>query len=287
MADFVAYARTQFGFPVKCFQADNGTEFTNNATHSFLAAHGIIFHLSCPYTSPQNGKAGRVLRTLNNCVRTLLIQASMAPSYWAEALAAATYLLNWRPSSINHEIPYAWLHKTPPSYEHLLVFGCLCYPNLQATSPHKLAPRSIACVFLGYPSTHKGYRCLDLCTRRIIISRHVVFDEFVFPFAKESLIPASTFDFLLDDAMDTVPCFTNPAAAPSRGDAPAPMAAPSSPDVGQLLPLSRPGGCGLVPLPGSLHVAGGSGSVPPSGPSSPGGCGFVLPSGPCRIEMAD
>ncbi|KAF8700144.1 hypothetical protein HU200_034511 [Digitaria exilis] len=64
-----------------------------------------------------------------------------------------------------------------PSYEHLRVFGCKCYPNLSATAPHKLAPRSTLCVFLGYPSDHKGYRCLDLTTNRIILSRHVVFDE--------------------------------------------------------------------------------------------------------------
>jgi hypothetical protein len=139
----------------------------------------------------------------------------------------------------------------------------LCYPNLQATSPHKLAPRSTACVFLGYPSAHKGYRCLHLSTRRIIISRHIIFDEFVFPFAKESLAPTSTFDFLLDDEMDIVPCSTNPAAAPSGGDAPAPVAALSSSDVEQPLHLHIPGGCG---------------SVPPSGSSTPGGRGFVPPS---------
>ena len=99
--------------------------------HDLLAAHGIVFHLSCPYTSPQNGKAERVLRTLNNFVRTMLIHASMPPKYWAEALAAATYLLNRCPSSsIRNEIPYTRLYKSPPSYEHLRVFGCLCYPNL-------------------------------------------------------------------------------------------------------------------------------------------------------------
>jgi hypothetical protein len=62
--------------------------------HSTLAVNGIVFHLSCPYTSAQNGKAKRVLRTLNNSVRTLLMHASMPPTYWAEALTVATYLMN-------------------------------------------------------------------------------------------------------------------------------------------------------------------------------------------------
>jgi histone deacetylase 1/2 len=77
----------------------------------------------------------------------------MPPSYWAEALATACYLLNRRPSSINNEVPHTRLYRAPPTYDHLRVFGCLCYPNLQVTSPHKLAPRSTSCVFLGYPSS--------------------------------------------------------------------------------------------------------------------------------------
>ena len=53
-------------------------------------------------------------------------------------------------------------------------------------------------MFLGYSTDHKGYRCLDLYTNRIIISRHVIFDETVFPFADMSTSPQdhTTFDFL-------------------------------------------------------------------------------------------
>ena len=121
----------------------------------------------------------------------------MTPSYWAEALSVATYLLNRRPStSVSGEIPYVRLHGNTPSYDHLRVFGCLCYPNLQATSPHKLAPRSTACVFLGYPSAYRGYRCLNLSTRRVIISLHDVFDELSFPFSRDNPVPASSYDFL-------------------------------------------------------------------------------------------
>lgn len=202
---------------MKCFQAANGTEFVNNATTTYLASRGILLRLSCPYTSAQNGKAEWVVRTLDNSVRTLLLHAFMPPSYWVEALAAVCYLLNRRPSSaIGTEVPYTRLHGVPPTYDHLLVFGCLCYPNLQATSAHKLAPRSTACVFLGYPSSHKGYRCLDLSTRRIIVSRHVVFDESQISFAVTTPVsPSSSLDFLLDDDVVLVPFSTNTAGVSS------------------------------------------------------------------------
>jgi hypothetical protein len=62
------------------------------------------------------------------------------------------------------------------------VFGCRCFPNTTATAPNKLAPRSLPCVFLGYPDNTKGYRCYDPVTRRVLTSRHIVFDEQVFPF---------------------------------------------------------------------------------------------------------
>jgi len=91
---FVAYAHTQFSSSVRYFQADNGTEFLNNATAIFLAARGILLRTSCPYTSAQNGKAERMLRTLNNGVRTLLIHAAMPSSYWVEALSTTVFLTN-------------------------------------------------------------------------------------------------------------------------------------------------------------------------------------------------
>ena len=38
-------------------------------------------------------------------------------------------------------------------------------------------------MFLGYSSSHLGYRCLDLTSHRIYVSRHVRFYENIFPFA--------------------------------------------------------------------------------------------------------
>src|SRR6185312_8911537 len=55
-----------------------------------------------------------------------------------------------------------------------------------ATASHKVAPRSTRCVFLEYSPDHKGYRFFDLISRRILISRHVVFDESDFPYSTSS-----------------------------------------------------------------------------------------------------
>jgi hypothetical protein len=288
LVDFFNYVSTQFHLPIKCLQADNGTEFVNHTTANFLASCGTLLRLFCPYTSQKNGKTERVLRTLNNSVRTLFMHASMPPKYWAEALSTATYLLNRRPStSIQNSIPFQLLHGTTPDYSHLRVFGCLCYPNLSATAEHKLVPRTVACVFLGYPSSHKGYRCLDLSTQRVIVSRRVVFDESAFPFSSSSPSPPRLWiSWLMMTA--TYRCF--PALRPLRPHRvlsnraparplrplwtssvrpPSPAPLPRSVEHPRQL-LQGPGGCGHVPPPGhSTHHLdegpGGSAHVPSPG----------------------
>jgi histone deacetylase 1/2 len=77
-------------------------------------------------------------------MRTLLFHAHLPASFWAEALAAATFLLNRRPcKAIGFLVPYTRLHGHPPSYDALRVFGCLCYPNVASTAQHKLSPRFV------------------------------------------------------------------------------------------------------------------------------------------------
>jgi hypothetical protein len=199
---FFAWVSTQFRCLVHALQCDNGREFDNNASRSFFLTHGVQLRLSCPYTSAQNGRAERMIRTTTNMIRCLLFQASLPATYWAEALHTATHLLNRLPSkAVSHPTPHFALYSTAPSYDHLRVFGCACYPNISATAPNKLSPRSTRCLFLGYSPDHKGYQCLDLTSHRIIISRHVVFDKDVFPLTGST--PPTDLDSLLE--FDPVP----------------------------------------------------------------------------------
>jgi hypothetical protein len=187
---------TQFNRHIKTFQCDLGGEFDNHAFKNF-AQHGFLFRFSCPQTSSQNGRAERMIRRLNDIIRSLLIHAQLPPMFWVEALHTATYLHNILPTKrLNFFTPTFALYLRHPTYDHLRVFGCACYPNTSATQPHKLHPRAIRCIFLGYPPDFRGYRCFDPTTGRVHISRHVTFDEHTFPYTIPT--PPTSYTFLDD-----------------------------------------------------------------------------------------
>jgi transposase InsO family protein len=84
LSNFFAYMSNQFSRKIKAIQCDNGREFDNSSTRIFLPSNGTQLRMSCPYTSPQNGKGERIIHSINNVIRTLLIQASLPGRYWAE-----------------------------------------------------------------------------------------------------------------------------------------------------------------------------------------------------------
>jgi hypothetical protein len=107
--------QTQFHVTIHCMQCDNSGEFLTNVLRDFFANHGVSFRLSCPHTSPQNGKAERLIRTTNGIIRTLLLQAKLPPSFWVKALHTATHLLNLRPSrAIQFHTPHFHLYGVTP-----------------------------------------------------------------------------------------------------------------------------------------------------------------------------
>jgi hypothetical protein len=115
-------------------------------------------------------------------------------------LNTATHLLIRLPSkAVSHPTPHFALYGTTPSYDHLRVFGCACYPNTSATAPHKLSPRSTRSSSVT-PLITRGIVVLTT-SPTAVISRHVVFDEDVFPLAGFS--PPTNLDSLLE--FDPVP----------------------------------------------------------------------------------
>lgn len=153
--------------------------------HSFFTKIGISHHVSCPYAHQQNGSAERKHRHIVEVGLALLSHASMPLKFWDEAFLAAAYLINRTPSKvIQYTTPLERLLDQKPNYSALRTFGCACWPNLRPYNKHKLQFRSKQCAFLGYSNIHKGFKCLDISTGRVYISRDVVFDENIFPFER-------------------------------------------------------------------------------------------------------
>jgi hypothetical protein len=64
-----------------------------------------------------------------------------------------------------------------------------------------------------YSPDHKGYRCLDHTSHRVLISRHVIFDELDFPFSSSSSTASLT---ELDVFLDLAPVSPTVAPLPCR-----------------------------------------------------------------------
>uniref|UniRef100_A0A803LI92 Retrotransposon Copia-like N-terminal domain-containing protein n=1 Tax=Chenopodium quinoa TaxID=63459 RepID=A0A803LI92_CHEQI len=94
--------------------------------------------------------------------------------------------------SINFATPYSKLVKTAPKIDHLKPFGCLCFVSTSKVHMTKFDDRVVPAVFIGYPLHQNGYRVLELNTRRIKISRDVIFHETHFPFHLQSPNPTAT-----------------------------------------------------------------------------------------------
>ena len=191
---FQAHVERLLSSKIKAVQSDWGGEY--HKLHRYFQRTGISHRVSCPHTSQQNGVAERKHRHLVETGLALLAHASLPLRFWDEAFLTACYLINRMPTPVlQKDTPIHRLLRVPPNYTFLRTFGCACWPSLRKYNPHKLEFRSKMCVFLGYSPMHKGYKCLDRSTGRIYISRDVVFDETVFPFATPGVIvDASTLE---------------------------------------------------------------------------------------------
>lgn len=78
---FRTFVKNQFNIDIKSFQCDHCGEFDNTQFHQFFDQHGIMFRFSCPRTSQQNRKSERMICTINNIIRTLLLHAHLLQDF--------------------------------------------------------------------------------------------------------------------------------------------------------------------------------------------------------------
>ncbi|MBW0535649.1 hypothetical protein O181_075364 [Austropuccinia psidii MF-1] len=181
-----AYMETLHDRSIKKLVSDRGGEFLNNDFKLLAETQGFVHVFSPPDTPQHNGYAERANRTILEKTRFLLNSSGLPNHYWADSLNTAVFLSNLIPTPSRFNLsPYTLWTGNPPRIKKLCVFGCRAIVSIPRNHREwKLGPAGEIGVLLGYENDNSAYQILRLSDKKVLISKHVRFDESNFPFSK-------------------------------------------------------------------------------------------------------
>nr|GEW91624.1 putative ribonuclease H-like domain-containing protein [Tanacetum cinerariifolium] len=110
---------------VNIIRCDNRGEFRNKEMNDFCSRKGIKREFSNARTPQQNGVAERRNRTLIEAARTMLADAKLPVTFWAEAVNTACYVQNRvLVNKSQNKTSYELFNSRSPAIGFLKPFGC-------------------------------------------------------------------------------------------------------------------------------------------------------------------
>ena len=179
--NFHSMIQTQFYTKIQILCTDNGIEYFSHSLSTYLQENDIIHQSSCVDTPQQNGVAKRKNRHILEVARALLFTSHMPSQFWGGSILTTTYLINRMPSRVlSFVTPFQkfqefFPHSRIGAHLPLCVFRSTVFVHTHGPKQNKLDPRALKCVFLGYSSTQKGYKCYDPISQKLYISLDVTF----------------------------------------------------------------------------------------------------------------
>ncbi|GKA55831.1 retrotransposon protein, putative, ty1-copia subclass [Tanacetum coccineum] len=147
---FQKEVENQLGKTIKSLRSDRGGEYMSQEFLDHLKEHGIIAHRTPPYTPQHNDYA----------------------------LESAALILNMVSTKKVDKTPYEVWHGQAPKLSYLKVWGCEALVKRDTlTKPDKLEPRSIKCIFVGYPKETMGYSFYYPPENKVFVARNAEFFE--------------------------------------------------------------------------------------------------------------
>nr|GFA06226.1 hypothetical protein [Tanacetum cinerariifolium] len=111
-------------------------------------------------------------------VRSMMSQTTLPNSFWDYALETTARILNMVPTKKVEKTPYEVWHGKAPKLSYLKVWGCEALVKRDTlTKPNKLKPRSIKCIFVGYPKETIGYSFYYPPKNKVLVARNAEFLE--------------------------------------------------------------------------------------------------------------
>ncbi|GJS89680.1 retrotransposon protein, putative, ty1-copia subclass [Tanacetum coccineum] len=168
----------QLGKTIKSLCSNHKGEYISQEFLDHLRDHGIIAHRTPPYMPQHNGVSGRRYRTFLDMVRSMMSQTTLPKSFRDYALESAACILNMVPTKKVDKTPYKVWHGQALKLSYLKVWGCEALAKRDTiTKPDKLEPRSIKCIFVGYPKETTGYSFYYPPKNKVFVARNAEFLE--------------------------------------------------------------------------------------------------------------
>jgi hypothetical protein len=175
--------QTMTGKKLVLLHTDNGGEFTSSTLTDFLADNGTTITYTTPHTPQHNSMIERMIQTVMNVTRCMLIQAQAPKSLWALAAKCAVYVVNRRMSSVNNNktIAESWSGRRV-KLDHMHTWGCdAYYYKHKVQRESKVDERAAQGIFVGYDNDNDTYYYIyDMESNKIIKTRDVKFYDFKF-----------------------------------------------------------------------------------------------------------
>lgn len=163
---------------IKKLHGDNATEFLSKILQDYLFENGIEWESNVSRYSEQNGISERGHRTLMDMARAMIAHAKLPKKYLGQAVLAATHILNICPHPHDNSVtPHEVLQGLKPHISYLRVFGCDAYAHIDDSQRTKNEAKAKKYIMIGYSGTQKGYKLYDENLNKIIVRRHVDFNE--------------------------------------------------------------------------------------------------------------
>ncbi|CAD7087797.1 unnamed protein product [Hermetia illucens] len=177
--DFVAKTEAHFDLKVVNLYSDNGGEYLSNEMKDYCCEKGITYHLTVPRTPQLNGVSERMVRTITEKARSMIISACMDKIFWGDAVLTATYLINITPTRAlkQTKTPYEMWHGKKPQIKYLKIFGSTVFVH-NKNSRTKFDDKSWKGILVGYEPN--GYKVWDVEREKYAIVRDVIVDELDF-----------------------------------------------------------------------------------------------------------
>jgi hypothetical protein len=172
-------AEAETGQKLKAFRSDRDGEFTSNEFVEHCVKHGVRRQLTAPYSPQQNGVVERRNQTVVGTAHCMLKSKGLPGWLWGgEAVAMTVYVLNrLSTKGVQGMTPFEVWYGKKPAVQHLRTFRCVVHVKDTTPNLKKLDEHNRRMIFIGYEPGSKAFRAYDPLTRKVHVTRDVIFDE--------------------------------------------------------------------------------------------------------------